>query len=241
MTLKKCLSAKSLAVYPHLQRNSQCGSCSTVMPGDICFNCGRISTLLVTPRTAMTSTKIEVSAIRFPAPGMTRLALQGDPFHSQYHQIQCLLKARKESRKACLTQHAFDSQFGEIDGMLNAKRKLAQVCTPATDDAASIHGRESIVSSRRSSWSQVYQSSPSSISARNSDLCCSRSSKNMKRSDSIARSDVLDRDGRPHADVAAQWMQGMEPSGRCAAKVSRRGVNCRIYLNGKICEWVVFL
>ena len=235
MTMKARISPRPLTVYPYLHRNSQCGSCSTVMPGDICFNCGRLSTLLVTPRPPRMSTNACKQAIQGPVPAPNQGLLEGRPSISQNDQIQTLPLEQERATRACAEQHAFDCQFSEVDDLLDAGRQLEYVHTLAADDRALVrysgspHGRFTCSSNAFSNFSTTQAAGPSG------------SSSNTLRSSSSAVSDILAENGRPHAHVVARWLEDVKPIAGSEARLTGRGVDCRINLHGKIYEWVVFL
>ena len=237
MTLKSRIPVKTLAVYPHLHRNSQCGSCSTVMPGDICFNCGRLSTLLVTPRPAQKQSKSIAAAATNPAPAKSKATLHSEPFGSQYDRIDKLLSEQEGLKPPYTRERTFDSQLTQVENLLDAKRELTDAHTLTANDVAPSDNSHSNSFSQRLSYSPR----ATSTSSRTHAICPSVSASRTQRSNSSAWSDVLDEDGRPHAHVVAQWFDSMKPSGRCAATLTRRGMDCRLNRGGKVLEWTVFL
>ena len=214
-------SPRSLVVYPHLHRNSQCGSCPTVIPGDVCFNCGRVSALLVTPRPPHESTDSCTSAKPSPATTQKKPLHQSKPFISQYDQVQALVLAQETATAVYSTQRAFDSQLSEVDELLDAKAKLVNIHTMAADDTTN-----TAVNSERST-------SPTSCP------CCHR--KNTLWSGTSTASDIFNEDGRLHTHIVERWLERKERPSGSDAKLTRRGVDCRLNLGGKVCEWVVFL
>ena len=230
-------SPKRLIVYPHLHRSSQCHSCSTVTPGDICFNCGRLSTLLVTPRPPRKSMGHCVQPNKSSPPSYDRPALQSMPFGSQYDRTRDLLAAKDRPTMLCPKQRVFDSQLNEIENLLDARKKLIHVHTLAADDKVLLDDKDSNSAYRHSACSsRPFTSSSTAHSPHSSD-----SSPKTLPSRSVAISDILSEDGTPHAHVVAQWLEAAKPSGRSSAKLTRRGVDCRLNLAGSIHEWVIFL
>ena len=237
MTIKTRSSPRPLTVYPHLHRNSQCGSCSTVMPGDICFNCGRLSTLLVTPRPPRKSMKPCTSSTQGPAPAQSKPLLQNKPFLSQHDRVQASLLAQESAARASLKPRAFDDQFSEVDDLLDAQNKLAYVQALAADDVALIHDRYPSSSNGRFSRS----SNPFAYSSTTQAVGSSGYLSNTLRSGSSTVFNILDEDGRPHAHVVERWLKNVKPPARSDARLTGRGVDCRLNLHGKVCEWVIFL
>lgn len=237
MTLNVRPSPKPLLVYPHLHRNSQCHSCSTVTPGDICFNCGRLSTLLVTPRPARKSMGHCAPAVNGPPPSYDSPALQNMPFASQYDRARDSLAAKESPTRPCPKQRVFDSQLNEIESLLDARKKLVHVHTLAADDTVLLDDRHSDSLSGRFACSSRPFTSSSTV---HSPYFSGSSAKTL-RSRSVAVSDILSEDGRPHAHIVAQWLENAKPSGRSSAKLTRRGVDCRLNLADSIHEWVIFL
>ena len=230
-------SPEPLVVYPYIHRNSQCNSCSSVIPGDICFNCGRLSTLLVTPPPPRNSNDRSAPAIKNPAPTYEKPVLQNQPFDAQYSQIQELLKAKHTTKQRYPEQRSFDSQLSEIENLEDARKKLAQVHTLAANDSAIISNRDS------NSYRGRYSSSrgPYSVSSRTQSTCSSSFWSEPPRSESVASPDIFSEDGRPKMHIVARWLEDVEPSKNSAAKLTMRGVDCRLNLAGRSCEWVVFL
>lgn len=134
-----------------------------------------------------------------------------------------------------IQQCAFDSQFHEIDALLDAQKKMTSIRTLAAKKLALLQEKirnssfEPFASSSRPCSNSVTSHSASSLGSKSS------------RSDSIAVSDILSESGRPHAHVVARWLEEKKPSWRSDAKPTRRGVDCRINLNGRVSEWVIFL
>ena len=237
MTPKFCVSPKPLTIYPHLHRNSQCRSCCTVMPGDICFNCGRLSTLLVTPRPPLKPTGYYAPAPHRPPPAQSKRLFQSKPFDSQHHRTQALLSAHNRAAQACAQQRAFDRQLSEVDDLLDARHKLANVHTLAANDSPLTNDRYVVPSHEHFTGS----SNPFPNSSTAHAIYSSGSASKTLRSGSIAESDLLAEGGRPHAHVVARWLKDMKPSERSESRLTRRGVDCRLNINGKVCEWVIFL
>ena len=237
MTPNARVSPKPLTVYPLLHRNSQCGSCRTVIPGDICFNCGRLSTLLVTPWPPRKTMDYCAPAAQVPTPPQSKRLFHNKPFDSQLDRIQALLSAHKRAAQACPEQRAFDRQLDELDNLLDARHKLANVHTLAANDSPLTNDRYAVPSRERLTCS----SNPFSSSSTAHVLSSYGSASKTLRSGSIAEADLLAEGGRPHAHVVARWLEDMKPSGRSEAKPTRRGVDCRLNIGGKIREWVIFL
>lgn len=228
-------SPKPLILYPHLHRNSQCYSCSTVMPGDICFNCGRLSTLLVTPRPPRNSVKHCTQASVGPVPAQTVRFHQNQPFESQTYLIDRVLAANTKYAQPRPERRTFDSQLTDIENLLDARTKLAHLHSLAADDTASFSDMAS-----RSSYGRFSCSSRTYLKSSKTHSTCSTAK--TLRSDSVAVSDILSEDGRPHANVVARWLGDTKPPGRSSATLTRRGVDCRLNLaGGRSCEWVIYL
>ena len=227
----------TLTVYPHLQRESQCHSCSTVMPGDICFNCGRLSMLLVTPRPPRNLMNRCPSAPECPATAKKELVLQRTPFDPQSSRIEDSTTTKEGPMQSCPEPCAFDSQFSEIDTVLDATKKQADNRTRAFKKVALL--REKIANRSSEKCNSSSRASSSSTKARSTNSLAS--SLNGVRSDSIAESEILSEGGRPYAHVVARWLEERQPSGRSQARLTSRGVDCRINMGGKVCEWVIFL
>ena len=258
MTPNGRISPPTLVIYPHLHRNSQCGSCCTVMPGDICFNCGRISTLLVTPRPPP-HTSLFTSATH----AQKKPALKSTPFVAQYDRLQALLLAYETAPRTCLEQRAFDHQLSEVEDLLDAEKKLAYVHTLAADDSAFIGhedffecGRDLVRRSRPLSDSSTRSTVRLSDSSTRSTSRPSGTLSSTLRSGTSEESDILGEDGRPYAYVVKgwledvqpsgrsdvrRWLEDVKPSGRTEARLTSRGVDCHLDLGGKIFEWVIFL
>ena len=218
MTPSPRTSPRSLIVYPHLHRNSQCGSCPTVTPGDVCFNCGRCSTLVVTPRPPSQPTDHCTSANQCPSPAPKKPQFQGRPFVSQYDQVQALVLAQETATAVYSAQRAFDYQLSEVDDLLDAKAKLMNIHTLAADDRAPVTDRST---------------------SRTACSCCHP--KSTLRSGTSTASDIFDEDGRIQTHVVERWLEGKKSDSSSDAKVTRRGVDCRLNVGGKVCEWVIFL
>ena len=115
-------------------------------------------------------------------------------------------------------QRAFDCQLSEVDELLDAKAKLVDIQTLAADDQTLVTDRST---------------SPT--------LCsCCHPSKTLWSGTSTA-SDIFNEVGRPHTHVVDRWFEGMEHHNSSDAKLTQRGVDCRLNLGGTVCEWVVFL
>lgn len=237
MTPNVRFSPEPLLVYPYLHRNSQCCSCSTVMPGDICFNCGRLSTLLVTPRPPRNSIENCMSANTDPALSQDRQVLRSKPFGPQYDLIETLLMAKENLAQQCSQRRVFDSQLTEIDGLLDARGTLADIHALTAKNTAPFEER-----APSSSYGRVPRSSRTvSNSFKAHSICASSSCSQTLRSDSVAVSDGLYEDDMPYRKNLARWLEDMTPSGKSSARLTRRGVDCRLNSAGKSCEWVIFL
>ena len=115
-------------------------------------------------------------------------------------------------------QRAFDCQLSDLEDLLDAKAKLGDIHTLAADDTTVISDRST---------------------SRTLCSCCHRS--NTLWSGTSTASDIFDEVGRPHSRVVDRWFDGMECHSSSEAKVTRRGVDCRLNLGDKVCEWVIFL
>ena len=239
-------SPEPLIVYHHLHRDSQCCSCSTVMPGDICFNCGRLSTLLVTPRPPRNSLDRCVPASKRPSLTQNKSILCGP----QLNPAQGSLSAKENPIQPFAKQNAFDSQLTKIEDLLDSKNKLGRIHTLAANDPMLLDDRDSNSSCQRFSCSSGLVSNSSLAYSPNNPRYLSPTSS----LGSLKSSDGFSEDDTPHAHDMERWLtdlkpagrsaRGLEdrnPSGKCSAKLTRRGVDCRININGKVCEWVIFL
>ncbi|CAF9935410.1 MAG: hypothetical protein ALECFALPRED_006379 [Alectoria fallacina] len=208
------------------------------MPGDICFNCGRLSTLLVTPRPPRNSIENPPQATAGPAVSQERPVVRSNAFDSQYDRLETRLAAKESAAKSGDQHHAFGSQLSEIEALLDARKKLARIHTlAAANDTAMLDH-----TAARSSYTRfTYSPSRFSNSSEARSTRFSGSGSKTLRSDSVALSDTLSEDGRPHAHIAARWLEDARPSGRSSAQLTRRGVDCRLNLAGRNCEWVIFL
>ncbi|KAM0802876.1 hypothetical protein BDR22DRAFT_887212 [Usnea florida] len=306
MTPKAHSSPKPLILYPYLHRNSQCCSCHTVIPGDICFNCGRLSTLLVTPRPPRDSLK---TAIKVQQPEPVVLPPKNSPvlefkaFDSQYALVETLLAKRREEEERVSKAHlerAFDTQLEEIEDLLDAGRKFAKLCNVAADDVVTVTGKRPATStsfrrpltpappghSNKSSTTYstklsskssktlrpnpfaengrsyrentarcmdavsptTTSSAPSppahhheSFNTHSTSLSGSSKSSHTIQPDTFAAEDGFSEDGRPYRENMSRWMEDVRPAVDSSATLSRRGVECRLRMPGKVCEWVIFL
>ena len=207
------------------------------MPGDICFNCGRISTLLVTPRPPRNLIEKCTQTTAKPTLRQVTSSLGYKAFDSQFNQIETLLAATKKLARHGPQHGAFDSQLTAVDDLLDASEKLAHVQALAADDVMPFDDGDSSSFGANSTSS----SGPFSGSSKAYFGGASRSSSRTLRSDSAATSDILSEDGRPRADVVRRWLESARPSGRSEAKLTRRGVDCRYNWAGRSYEWVIFL
>ena len=148
-----------------------------------------------------------------------------------------MLSAHKRAAEACPKQRAFDRQLSEVDDLLDARDKLAHIHTLAVDDTTLIEDRFSVRSHERFKFSTKPLSNSSTAHAMN----FSGSASGTLQSGSTAESDLLAESGRPHAHIVARWLEEMKPSGRSEVRLTRRGVDCRLNISGKIREWVIFL
>ena len=235
MTPSARLSLQPLTVYTYQHRDSQCCSCSTVMPGDICFNCGRLSTLLVTPRPARNLIGRCATAPECPTPAKKEPVIQNKQLDSQSRRVVDLATIKREPMQPYPEQCAFDSQLTEIDALLDAQKKMTSIRTLAAKKLALLKDR--IMNS------SLEQLASSSRPCSNSNTSHSTNSYDPKtsRSDSIEVSDILSEGGRPHAHVVARWLEEKKPSWRSDAKLTSRGVDCRLNMHDKVSEWVIFL
>ena len=130
-------------------------------------------------------------------------------------------------------QRAFDHQFAEIDDVLDRRDRSTYANTTASSDRQSSDDRSSNWSNGRFTGSSRPLSSFSNMR--------SESLSQSSRSSYVGVSDTFNEDGRIRSDAVARWMEAKKQPVRSEAKVTRRGVDCRINLGGKVCEWVVFL
>lgn len=156
---------------------------------------------------------------------------------SQYDRFQPLPLEQGCAARAYLKPRAFDDQLSEVDDLLDARNKLAHVQTLAADDMALIHGTCSGSSDGRFSRS----SKPFACSSTTQAVDSLRSLPNTPRSGSSAAFNVLGEDGRPHAHVVERWLKNVKPPAGSEARLTRRGVDCRLNFHGKVYEWVIFL
>lgn len=227
----------TLTIYHHLQRESQCRSCSTVMPGDICFNCGRLSTLLVTPRPPRNLMNRCASAPEGRAPAKKEPVLPNTSFDPQSCRIEEIPTAKETPMQLCPQQCAFNSQVSEADALMDAREKQANSRTQAVKKLALLKEKIANMSSKKcNSSSRACSNSTTSQSTRSLASYLTGG-----RSGSIAASEILSESGRPYAHVVARWLEDQKPSRRSQATLTERGVDCRINMGGKVCEWVVFL
>lgn len=204
------------------------------MPGDICFNCGRVSTLLVTPRPPRKSLEKRTKATADLVLSQERPVLGSKAFDSQYDQIEALLTATAKLAQQRPQYRAFDSQLTEIDDLLSARRNLAHVHALAANDMALLSDRGS------NPFNGCFSGRLSDSSTAHSSGSSGSLSKTL-RSDSDAVSEDLSEGGRPYEHVVSRWLETEKLSGRSEAKLTRRGVDCRLNLAGRSCEWVIFL
>ena len=204
--------------------------------------------------------------------------------------------------RKCTPSRAFDTQLTEIDDLLDAGRKLANLCAVAADDVPSVAGRRpsgtscrrpltplapglsnqsftahstKISSSSKSSkmlrpdyfaaedsrsyhennsiWTEDVrpaatssaplppaQSHKSSTTYSAKSPGSSKSSQTL-RPDTFAAEDGFSEDGRPYRENVSRWMEDVRPAANGSATLSRRGVECRLRMPGRVCEWVIFL
>ena len=234
MTPNASNSPRSLVVYPHLHRNSQCDSCSTVLPGDICFNCGRLCTLLVTPRPPRNSTDHRTSATQGPGRVQKKSLSQSRPFVPQYDRNQEVLSVLERFTGIGVKYRAFDYQLSEVDDLLDAKNKLAHIHTLTA-------GNPAIIDQRHPGRSNTRSFKPFSTSSTIYTLNSSYPQSSTLRSGTSTVSDLLGEDGKPHSHIMASWLEDVKRSSRSEARLTRRGVDCRLNMGNKVCEWVIFL
>lgn len=178
-----------------------------------------------------------MSSTQGPAPGQSKPVLQSKPFVSQHDRVQASLSEQESAARAGLKPRAFDDQFSEVDDLLDARNKLAHVQALAADDVALIHDRYPSSSNGRFSRS----SKPFACSSTTQAAGSSGYLSNTLRSGSSTVFNVLDVDGRPHAHVVERWLKNVKPPAGSEARLTGRGVDCRLNLHGKVCEWVIFL
>lgn len=129
-----------------------------------------------------------------------------------------MVLAQESATAMSSVPRAFDGQLSEVDDLLDARAKLGSLRTLAADDRSDVTDR----SSRRSFCS-----------------CCHRS--NTRWSGTSTVSDIFGEDGRIRTPVLESWLGEKKSHSGSHAKVTSRGVDCRLNLGGKVCEWVVFL
>ena len=134
-------------------------------------------------------------------------------------------------------RRVFDSQLTEIDGLLDARGTLADIHTLTAKNTAPFEDRAPSSSSGHLACS----SRTVSNSFKAHSTCASSSCSKTLRSDSVAVSDGLCEDDMPYRKNLARWLEDMRPSGKSSARLTRRGVDCRLNFAGKSCEWVIFL
>lgn len=156
---------------------------------------------------------------------------------SQYDSVQALPLEQECAARAYLEPRAFDEQFSEVDDLLDARNKLAHVQTLAADDMALIHSTYPNSSNGRFSRS----SKPFACSSATQAVDSLRSLPSTPRSGSSAAFNVLGEDGRPHAHVVERWLKNVKPPAGSEARLTGRGVDCRLNFHGKVYEWVIFL
>ena len=205
------------------------------MPGDICFNCGRLSTLLVTPRLPRKLTEQRGPAVLCSATALKKSLCPSTQCTFQKDERHTLLSARETKTRALAEGRAFDCQLIEVDNLLDERERMARGHTLAANNKASTDGRSSTLLSGRCTHSSRLPSSSSSVASAVS------SPRSSLLSTAVAVSDIYDCDGRPRADVVARWRQEKTASGGCEAVLTRRGVDCRLRVGGRVVEWVVFL
>ena len=115
-------------------------------------------------------------------------------------------------------QRAFDCQLSEVDDLLDAKAKLMDIHTLAADDRTVVDDRST---------------------SRTICSCCHP--KSTRWSGTSTASDIFNEDGRIHSHIVERWLEGKKSNNSSDAKVTRRGVDCRVNVGGKVCEWVIFL
>ena len=173
-------------------------------------------------------------------------ALSIKPFESQFSQVESLLAAKPRSAQPYPTCWAFDAQFTEIENLLDAEKKRALDHNPGTRERAPADDDDD-----SNSW--IRQWSFSSQPRRSSYTVPSRSSRRSNSSTSSspsrwyswhytdASSEDCSEDGRPHQREMDRWVEHTMPEEFPAARMSSRGVECRLNVGGRVCEWVIFL
>ena len=152
-----------------------------------------------------------MSPHRGPAPAQQ---FQSKPFVSQYDQVQAFVLAQDTATE----QRAFYRQFSEVEGLLDANEKLMDTFTMAADD-------ETLFSDGSES----------------STACSCCGPRDRRWSGTSAGSDIFDEDGSVQTRVVESWLEGKKNNSRSDAKVTRRGVDCRIDMGDRVCEWVIWL
>lgn len=184
------------------------------------------------------------SSTQNPASAQSKPEPQCKPFVSQHDIVQALVLLEQESAaRESLEPRAFDNQFCEIDDLLDARNKLADVETLAVGDVALIQDNHSGSSNDRrfSRSSNPFACSPSSSTTIQAVASSGFPSKTMRSGSSTVFNNVLAEDGRPYANVMERWLRNVKPTAGSEARLTRRGVDCRINAHGKVCEWVIFL
>ena len=142
----------------------------------------------------------------------------------------------------CPLSRAFDTQLTEIDDLLDARRKLANLCTVAASDGPSAtSGKGSSTSCRRPLTPLPSGNSHKSSTAPSAKNSSSSKSSNKLQPDPFAAEEGFSEDGRPYRETISRWMEDVSPAATSSARLSGRGVECRLSVGGKVCEWVIFL
>ena len=172
----------------------------------------------MTPRPLSQSTDHCTSASQDLSRPPKKPQFQSKPFISQYDRVQAFVLAQETATAAVSAQRAFDRQLSEVEDLLDAKAKLRDIHTLAADDRA--------IFADRSASSRVCS-------------CCHP--KSTVWSGTSTTSDIFNEDGRIHPDIVERWLEGKKSHSGSDAKLTRRGVDCRLNVDGKVYEWVIFL
>ncbi|KAK3168872.1 hypothetical protein OEA41_005320 [Lepraria neglecta] len=133
-------------IYHYHNSQAQCQSCSPVTPGEMCFNCSQISSILLTPaevrrlsafaiayfsdfsrieaklkRKARASLEAKKRAFQLREQQFTDMIVHDRAFHHQFAEIKDLLRARASDA-------AFQNELNEFYDLFSAKK------SPEKDD-----------------------------------------------------------------------------------------------------------
>ena len=143
---------------------------------------------------------------------------RGESFVSQYDDVEDWYLEKETANEIYSVQRAFDSQLCEVEDLLDANAKLMGAYTLAADD-------ETLCSDGEAS----------------SEVCSCCEPRDRRWSGTSAGSDIFDEDGIIRSRVVERWMGGEKGSSRSEAKFTRRGVDCRLDMGDRVCEWVIWL